>query len=173
MHPFTKMLNEIQHISLLASLFKIINLQLLIISVYATICLTHWGRVTHICVVDLGHHWFRYWLVACSAPSHYLNLCWNIVYWTFRHKLQWIGIQSFSFKKLHLQMSSAKWRLFCLGLNELKTMKVNILNEDIVNTDVCRMLYGVCWPLIIYILWFISLHNISLRKVCTWDRNDF
>ena len=21
--------------------------------------LTHWGRVTHICVVGLGHHWFR------------------------------------------------------------------------------------------------------------------
>ena len=29
-----------------------------------------------------------------------------------------IGIQTFSFKKLHLK-TSAKWRLFCLGLNEL------------------------------------------------------
>ena len=28
-------------------------------------------------------------------------------------------IRSFSFKKMHLRMSSAKWRLFCLGLNEL------------------------------------------------------
>ena len=28
-------------------------------------------------------------------------------------------IHSFSFKKMHLKMSSAKWRLFCLGLNEL------------------------------------------------------
>ena len=27
---------------------------------------------------------------------------------------------SFSFWKMHLKMSSAKWRLFCLGLNELK-----------------------------------------------------
>ena len=26
---------------------------------------------------------------------------------------------SFSFWKMHLKMSSAKWRLFCLGLNEL------------------------------------------------------
>ena len=32
-----------------------------------------------------------------------------------------IGIQTFSFKKLHLKTSSAKWRLFCLGLNELKS----------------------------------------------------
>ena len=30
-----------------------------------------------------------------------------------------IGIQTFSFKKLHLKTSSAKWHLFCLGLNEL------------------------------------------------------
>ena len=30
-----------------------------------------------------------------------------------------IGIQTFSFKKLHLKTSSAKLRLFCLSLNEL------------------------------------------------------
>ena len=36
-----------------------------------------------------NHHWFRWWLVAWSAPSHYLNQCWNIVHWTLRNKLQW------------------------------------------------------------------------------------
>ena len=41
--------------------------------------LTHWGRVTHICLGKLT------W----TAPSHYLNQCWNIVYWTLRNKLQW------------------------------------------------------------------------------------
>ena len=30
-----------------------------------------------------------------------------------------IGIQTFSFKKMHFRMSSAKWRPFCLGLNVL------------------------------------------------------
>ena len=30
-----------------------------------------------------------------------------------------IGIQTFSFKKMHLKLSSAKWRPFCLGLNVL------------------------------------------------------
>ena len=34
-----------------------------------------------------------------------------------------IGIQIFSFKKMHLKMSSAKWRPFCLGLNVLKSTK--------------------------------------------------
>ena len=28
-------------------------------------------------------------LVAWSAPSHYLNQCWNIVNWTLGNKLQW------------------------------------------------------------------------------------
>ena len=38
-----------------------------------------------------NHHWFRQWLIAGSAPSHYLNQCWNIVNWTNRNKLQWSG----------------------------------------------------------------------------------
>ena len=33
-----------------------------------------------------------------------------------------IGIQTFSFRKMHLKISSAKWRPFCLGLNELKVV---------------------------------------------------
>ena len=28
-------------------------------------------------------------IVAYSAPSHYLNQCWNIINWTFRDKFQW------------------------------------------------------------------------------------
>ena len=31
-----------------------------------------------------------------------------------------IGIHTFSFKKMHLKMSSGKWRPFCLGLNVLR-----------------------------------------------------
>ena len=34
-----------------------------------------------------------------------------------------VGIQTFSFKKLHLKTSSTKWRLFCLGLNELSSVQ--------------------------------------------------
>ena len=40
-----------------------------------------------------------------------------------------IRIQTFSFKKLHLKTSSAKWRLFCLGLNEL----MNCTNPQLCN----------------------------------------
>ena len=38
---------------------------------------------------ETNHHWFRYWLVAFSAPSHYLNQCWIIVNLTIGNKLQW------------------------------------------------------------------------------------
>ena len=54
--------------------------------------LTHWGPVTPIDVTNLGHFWLRKWLVAYSAPSHYLNKCCeqccNIVNLTLRNKLQ-------------------------------------------------------------------------------------
>ena len=33
---------------------------------------TYQGRVTNVCVSKLSHNWFKYGLVACSAPSHYL-----------------------------------------------------------------------------------------------------
>ena len=39
------------------------------------IALKHCGLVTSFGVNELCHHWFRYWLVACSAPSHCLNQC--------------------------------------------------------------------------------------------------
>ena len=52
------------------------------------------------------HHWFKYWLVAWSAPSHYLNQFWNVVDLTNLHELQWnisIEIHTISFKKMLLK----------------------------------------------------------------------
>ena len=43
-------------------------------------CLTHWGRMTHIYVSKLYHHWFT-----MPVPSHYLNQRWDIVNWTLRN----------------------------------------------------------------------------------------
>ena len=69
----------------------------------------------HICISEVGHHWFRQWLVACSAPSHCLNQCWLIINWALRNKLHWNSnkIRTFSFMKMRLKMSSVKWRPFC------------------------------------------------------------
>ena len=81
--------------------------------------LTHWGRVMHIWVGNLT--------IIASDNGLSPGRCHAII-WTNAGILligPWgeisIGIQAFSFKKmLHLKMSSAKWRPFCLGLNVLR-----------------------------------------------------
>ena len=85
--------------------------------------LTHHGRVMHICVskqIIIGSD---------NGLSPYRR---QTIIWTnagllligplgtnFSEIL--IEILTFSFKKMHLKMSSGKWQTFCLGLNVLKT----------------------------------------------------
>ena len=84
--------------------------------------LTHWGRVTHICVGNLT-------IIGSDnglSPGRRQAIIWNNagllligpLGTNFSEIL--IGIQTFSFTKMHLNVSSAKWRPFCLGLNELR-----------------------------------------------------
>ena len=47
----------------------------------------------------LTQHWFRYWLVVCSALSNYLNRCWLIVNWALGNKLR--GIRIRKYKTIH------------------------------------------------------------------------
>ena len=60
-----------------------------ILMVQLLVQLTHLPVAPLTCVSELRQHCFRWWLVAYSAPSHYLNQCWGIVNWTLRNKLQW------------------------------------------------------------------------------------
>ena len=85
---------------------------------------THLPLVPHICVNESGQHWFRWWLVAYSAPSHYLNQCLDIVNCTFRNKIQWNFNRNikFSFTKMHLKISSAIWWPFCPGGGDLTSV---------------------------------------------------
>ena len=48
-----------------------------------------------------------------------------------------IEIQTFSFKKLHLKTSSAKWRLFCLVLNELTVEIPRSCTKPVIYRWVC------------------------------------
>ena len=84
--------------------------------------LTHWGRVTHICVSKLtiidsdnglspGRRQAIIWTnagILLIGPSGT----------NFSEIL--IAILTFSFKKMRLKVSSAKWQPFCLGLNVLR-----------------------------------------------------
>ena len=83
--------------------------------------LTHWGRVTHICVSKL---------IIIGSDNGLSPHRRQAIIWTnagilligplgtnFSENL--IGVQTFSLKKMRLKTSSAKWRPFCLGLNVL------------------------------------------------------
>ena len=83
--------------------------------------LTHWGRVTHLCVSELtiigsdnglspGRRQAIIWTNAVILLIEPLGTNFSEIL---------IEIQIFSFKKMRLKMSSAKWRPFCLGLNVL------------------------------------------------------
>ena len=83
--------------------------------------LTHWGRVTHICVGELT-------IIGSDnglSPGRRQAIIWTnagillieSIGTNFSEIL--IGIKIFSFTKMGLKMSSAKWRPFCRGLNVL------------------------------------------------------
>ena len=83
--------------------------------------LTHWGRVTHIYVSNLtiigsdnglwpGRCQAIIWINAGISLNGPLGTNFSEIL---------IKILTFSFMKMHLKVSSAKWRPFCLGLNVL------------------------------------------------------
>ena len=83
--------------------------------------LTHWGRVTHICVSDLTSIGADNGLSPCRRQAIIrtnAGLLWIEPLGTNFSKIL-IEIQIFSFKKMRLKVSSAKRRPFCLGLNVL------------------------------------------------------
>ena len=81
--------------------------------------LTHWGRVTHICVGKLTITRSDNGL----SPGLRQAIIWNNAGILLIGPLgtnfseNFIGIQTFSFKKMPLKILSAKWRPFYLGLN--------------------------------------------------------
>ena len=91
--------------------------------------LTHWGRVTHICVGKLT-------IIGSDnglSPGQRQAIIWTDagilligpLGTNFSEIL--IEILTFSFKKMHLKMSSGKWRPFCLGLNVLSINQNTII----------------------------------------------
>ena len=91
--------------------------------------LTHWGRVTHICVSKLtiigsdnglspGRRQAIIWTNA-GILVRPLGTIFNEII---------IEIYSFLFKKMHLKMSSGKWLPFCLGINMLRDQTCHLLS---------------------------------------------
>ena len=126
-----------------------------------TFVLTHWGRVTHISVSQL--------IIIVSDNGLSLDRRQAII-WINDGQLSFgplgrifseivIEIYIFSFKKMHLKISSGKWRPFCLGLNVLKGPINNMsalirkmgCNQQTENKtqpadwDSTRFQKGLCW----------------------------
>ena len=91
-----------------------------------SIQLTHWGRVTHICVGKLT-------IIGSDdglPPGRRQAIIWtnagilSIVLLGINLSEILIRVHKFQFNKMHLKMSSGKWRPFCLGLNVLSVASV-------------------------------------------------
>ena len=91
--------------------------------------LTHWGRVTHICVSKL---------TIIGSDNGLSPVRRQAIIWTnagllligplgrnFSESENLIEILKFSFKKMRLKVSSGKWRPFCLGLNDMTYSQCN------------------------------------------------
>ena len=87
-----------------------------------------------------------------------------------------IEIHTFSFKKMHLKMSSGKWWLFCLDLNVLKQAKVmrsfDVFFDLRMNKQLSKQSWGWWferpWPslwrhcnLEVGVGWGVSLHPVG------------
>ena len=94
--------------------------------------LTHWGRVTLICVSKLT-------IIGSDngfSPGRRQAIIWTnagiLLIWPLGTNFSEISIdiEIFSFKKIHFKMSSGKWRPFCIGLNVLISLLWEILNKQ-------------------------------------------
>ena len=109
------------------------NMEFCACCMHISVYLTHWGRVTHICVGKLT-------IIGSDndlSPGRRQAIIWTnagiLLIWTLGTNFSEISseIHAFSFTKMLLKMSSAKWRPFCLGLNVLSFYLSNLLNNDI------------------------------------------
>ena len=116
------------------------------ISELEVLLLTHWGHwVTHICGSKLT---IIGWNNGMS-PGRHQAIIWtnagvllNGSLWTYLSEIV-IEIHTFSFKKMHLKMSSGKWRPFCLGLN-IKCIVIFLILNTIIFT-LLKISIPPCW----------------------------
>ena len=88
---------------------------------YFSLVLTHWGRVTHICICKLTIIGSDNGLSPGWHQANIRTCAWILLTRILGRKFSEIlfKIYTFSFKKMLLKMMSGKWRPFCLDLNVL------------------------------------------------------
>ena len=124
--------------------------------------LTHWGRVTHICVgkqtiigsdngLSPGRRQAIIWTNAGILLIGPLGTNFSEIS---------INILTFSFTKMRLKVSSAKWRPFCLGLNVLSEY------EDLLLVSIISSFF-----LASQLSWFtLAIRSFPMRQISgPWD----
>ena len=124
------------------------------------LALTHWGRVTHICVSKLT--------ITGSDKGLSLGRRQAII-WT-NDGILFIGplrtnfneILIFSFKKMRLKVLSAKRRPFCLGLNVLRLLVWNFHKNNLwyfFHVCLCGIMH---WYIYIYIIYMYYMNRLRV-----------
>ena len=143
-----------------------------------------WGRVTHICVGKLT-------IIGSDnglSPGRRQAIIWTntgiLLIWPLGTNFSeiLIAIETFSFKKMHFKISSAKWRPFCLGLNVLTRIFIYPLKiqsyffekKKYVQMNFVEIAWeGICIPIVTSgrrILYFVSLRvrdHHSISRYCS------
>ena len=132
--------------------------------------LTHWGRVTHICVSKLRHLWFRWWLVAFSAPSHNPNQCWYIVNWTLVSKRQWkindnsnIFIQENAFENVICEMAAILSRPQCVNFEAVLKVRTVCHAPETCGNWQCLVNGCVCYAHQSYEIYQVLLYSVDFK----------
>ena len=130
--------------------FKAWTFMCFIVCLIVSVSLNHWGQVTHICIGNLT-------IIGPDnglSPGQRQAIIWTNAWilligpWGTNFSEILIGIQTFSFKKMHLKMASGKWRPFCHGLNVLKLVwrwSIPHLVHPIINEAAAEHMWYVLW----------------------------
>ena len=137
------------------------------------VILTHLPLVPHICGSELGQLWFIYWLVAWSAPSHYLNQCWSYVNWGLRNNLQWhfnrysyFFIQRNAFENVVSEMAAISFREWWDDMLIKATQTPRTESYSIHEYGVTENRVSVCWQHLASIAG--TLTENSIHTTNTW-----
>ena len=129
-------------------------------------------------VSTLGQHCFRQWLVACSAPDHWLNQCWLDINSTLRNKFQWnlnqnteFFFHNHAFEVVVCQLSAILFRLQCFYKTSRALLIQYALHHPIGGPE--ARITNNLWEVIIQIIFKNSLcsnldSNDSIKPpICT------
>ena len=121
--------------------------------------LTHLGRLIHICtskpiIIGSDNGLLPGWRQAIIETSAGISLIGPLG----TNSIEiWINIHTFSFRKMHLKMASAKWQPFCLGFNMLINVKNG--NYTIWSPMVLSVYKDTCDGVYFYIYYILAVQD--------------